>query len=82
MWVKLDIITHMRIMIVVLLYYLEPLQIVAQLWRDRDIFYKVAQHHSPDFTEPFETLGTITFTLFVQGPVHLNAEWCTMGPVQ
>ena len=45
---------------------LEPLQIAVQLWRDWDIFDKVAQHHSPGFIVPSEPLGTITFTLFVR----------------
>ena len=46
--------------------YLQPVQILGQLWCDREIFDKVGQHHSPDFVVPSEALGTIQFTLYVQ----------------
>ena len=54
--------------IILILCYLEPLQITARLWHDWDIFDKVAQHHSAGFTVPSEALETSKFTLFVQEP--------------
>ena len=65
MWVILDSIINTVVFFIFILCYLDPLQIVAQLWRDLDIFYKVAQHHSPCFSVQSEALGTIKFTLFV-----------------
>ena len=50
---------------ILILYYLETLQITAQLWCDWDIFYQVTRHHSPGSILPAEALGRITFTLFV-----------------
>ena len=57
-----------EIILILILCYLEPLQIVAQLWHDWDIFNTVSHHHSPDFILPSEALETIKLTLFVRGP--------------
>ena len=51
-----------------ILCYLEPLHIMVRLWRDWDIFDKVARHHRTGFIVPAEVLKTIKFTLFVKGP--------------
>ena len=69
MWVKLDIVTHMYVGIFIfILCYLQPVQIVAWLWRDWDMFDKVAKHHSRGFVVLSVSLGTTTFILSVQGP--------------
>ena len=43
--------------------YLEPLQIVAELWQEWDIFDKVAQYHRPGLIVQAEAHTTISITL-------------------
>ena len=57
--------------LILILYCLEPFQIVSQLCRDWDMFYNVARHHSPDFIVLSKALGnnTIYFVCPMAGPI-------------
>ena len=50
--------------LIFILCYLKTLQILGQLWHDWDIFYKVGQHHSPDFVVPSEALRQIAASIY------------------
>ena len=56
---------HDTCKVILILCYLEPLQIMAWLKRDWDVFGKVAQHHISDFIAASEALRTIEFTVYL-----------------
>ena len=66
MWVKRDVVTHTKVFLCLFCVTYNPFKSV-QLWRNYDMFDKVAQHHSPGFIMSAQALRTITVILFFNG---------------